>query len=484
MDVANENSFDLLKQKAVLLARENVRLVADVVRLRRRVLELEGRSPEELQQELELLDRELAKAAADLAAKARAVEEEKQADPEKKEPKKREKFGPKAQPNLSIVEDVIDLDEADKQCPSCGLELGLWEGQDDVTEEVDVIARQFVIKKKIRRKYLCKCGCIEMADLPARLVPGGRYSNGFAVETATMKFTDQLPYERIARIFGREGLVVDSQTLWDQVEKLAALLQPVMPRLRAFALKDGVVGLDQTWWKVIGHKKSWQMWELSTAQAAYFDIVQSKGEDDGLKILEGYSGIVACDAFSTHGALSKALKLLLAFCWAHVRCRVRDVTPSDPMRCEVMRVFIRDLYDVEEEAGGDLQKLRGLRDTKSRDILKRLKEWLIEQHVLPSSPFAGLRNYVLGNWDGFKRFLDDPRIPIDNSRTERGYLWPAVGRRAFVGSRSKRGTEVAALFYSLAETARRNGKDPKAYLRAAMDAALAGKVIPLPHELP
>ena len=70
-----------------------------------------------------------------------------------------------------------------------------------------------MIKKHKRRKYRCKCGCLESADMPARLVPGGRYSNEFAVEVATMKYVDQLPLERIVKIMGREGLVIDSQTL-------------------------------------------------------------------------------------------------------------------------------------------------------------------------------------------------------------------------------------------------------------------------------
>ena len=52
-------------------------------------------------------------------------------------------------------------------------------GQAEESEEVDVIAREFVIKKHVRKKYRCRCGaCIETAPMPKRLVPGGRYSLG------------------------------------------------------------------------------------------------------------------------------------------------------------------------------------------------------------------------------------------------------------------------------------------------------------------
>ena len=41
---------------------------------------------------------------------------------------------------------------------------------------------------------------------------------------------------------------------------------------------------------------------------------------------------------------------------------------------------------------------------------------------------------------------------------------------------------VAAIFYTLIESAKLAGVEPKAYLRAATLAALEGTVIPLPHE--
>ena len=55
---------------------------------------------------------------------------------------------------------------------------------------------------------------------------------------------------------------------------------------------------------------------------------------------------------------------------------------------------------------------------------------------------------MLGLWAGLTRFLGDARIPLDNNVTEHGLRGMVVGRKNHYGSRSKRGTEVAALFYS------------------------------------
>lgn len=84
----------------------------------------------------------------------------------------------------------------------------------------------------------------------------------------------------------------------------------------------------------------------------------------------------------------------------------------------------------------------------------------------PGIDFGKAINYVVRNWDGLVVFLDAPAVPIDNNRTERGFWGPALGRNNFYGSKSKRGTEVAAILYSLVETAKLVGVDPKRYLEA------------------
>ena len=75
-------------------------------------------------------------------------------------------------------------------------------------------------------------------------------------------------------------------------------------------------------------------------------------------------------------------------------------------------------------------------------------------------------------WAGLTRFLDDPRIPLDNNLVERAIRGPVVGRKNHYGSRSRRGTEVAALYYSLIETAKLLGVEPQAYLLEATSAAM------------
>ena len=122
-----------------------------------------------------------------------------------------------------------------------------WRTSTRSSDEIGVIPLRFVIKRHKRKKYACRCGsCIETALGPDKLCPGGRYSVDFAIYVAITKYCDHLPLERQVRMMAREGLVVTSQTLWDQIEQLAWLVESAMPRLRAHVLGHPVVGADET----------------------------------------------------------------------------------------------------------------------------------------------------------------------------------------------------------------------------------------------
>ena len=69
------------------------------------------------------------------------------------------------------------------------------------------------------------------------MIPGGRYAPEFAVGVAVAKYADHLPLERQVRMMAREGLHVDSQTLWDQLNALARHLEPTYAALLRRALE-------------------------------------------------------------------------------------------------------------------------------------------------------------------------------------------------------------------------------------------------------
>ena len=203
------------------------------------------------------------------------------------------------------------------------------------------------------------------------------------------------------------------------------------------------------------------------------------------------------DGYGAYGALARAGPgFTLAHCWAHVRRKFVEAEPHYPGPCAEALDLIGQLYAVEracpgadlaasEEARAAALDLRArLRREQSAPIVEAIRVWAYQQRALPESSLGKAIAYMLGLWPGLTRCLDDPRIPLDNNATERGLRGMVLGRKNHYGSRSKRGTEVAALFYSLIESAKLCGVEPKAYLLQATRAALENPgTVTLPHAL-
>lgn len=146
--------------------------------------------------------------------------------------------------------------------------------------------------------------------------------------------------------------------------------------------------------------------------------------------------------------------------------------------------MIGELYGIESSAKSLAPEERfRLRQEQSKHVVQRIHDWALRTETLPQSSLGKAIAYMGGIWDGLRVFLDDPNVSIDNNGTERALRGIVVGRKNHYGSRSRRGTEVAALFYSLIESTKLAGIGPHTYLKIAADAALRGAEIPLPHEI-
>jgi transposase len=140
-------------------------------------------------------------------------------------------------------------------------------------------------------------------------------------------------------------------------------------------------------------------------------------------------------------------------------------------------VWIRALYEIDRRAGDDLALRAELRAREAPPILDEMKAWLWTQAEIKSLSIGKSAAYTLGIWDRLTRFVDDARIPLDNNATERSIRGPVVGRKNHYGSKSRRGTEVASVLYTILETCKLNAVDPAAYLAAAIAAADRNEVL-------
>lgn len=488
VDLEREQDTEILRRAARLLEAENRRLVARVMELTTALLEAQGKDRAALQLEIESLQAELEKKNRMLFGKSSERRGGAESEARPKTPQRG--HGPREQKELRAVVEEHVLDEADRSCRACGGSLEEM-GQAEESEEIDVIAREFVVKKHVRKKYRCRCGaCIETAPMPPRLVPGGRYSLGFAIAVAISKYADHLPLERQVRIMKREGLEVDSYTLYEQIERLARVLWPAYDRLGAELLDEPVLFVDETPWPLLGKgEKSakWYAWMMASEKAAYFEIHDTRGLDAGKSLLAGFKGCAVTDGYAVYDGLEKRWPhLRIAQCWSHIRRNFVDCENAFPKETEQILALIQELYAIEDRApngrDGDAQRLQ-LRTTESRCVLARIQAWCLEVTCTPGSTLAKAIEYMSNRWSKAVLFVDDPRLPLDNNAAERALRGLVLGRKNHYGSKSRRGTEVAAVFYTLIESAKLAGVEPAAYLTGAARVALDGGEPPLPHEV-
>lgn len=480
--------LEQLRQVAQLLESENRRLHQRFALLVAELAALKGKSgAEQLQLELMKLQEQMATLQHRMFGRSSEKQPHRAGADDSQERPPQRGHGPKEQPLLPTLDKHYELAESERTCIICRAQLVPLGEQTEDSQEITVVERQFILVTHKKHKYRC-CTCqsvVETAPGPLKLIPGGRYSLEFAIQVVLDKYAYHLPLERQVRMMVRLGLMVDSQTLWDQIQALERILNPAYAMVHAHLLSAEVLHADETPWPLLqkGGSKNWYAWAFASQDAVYYHINPRRAAEVPLQILAGYKGIVLADGYVSYQTLARGSPgLTLVHCMAHCRRKFVEALPAYP-QCQAALDYIKKLYEIER----GLPSLRGLagedraralelrtrvRQEQSAPVMDALHAWAVQQGALRGSLLDKAISYMLSLWEGLRRFVDDGRIPIDNNLVERDLRGCAVGRKNHYGSKSLRGTQVAATFYTLVETANRCGIDPGKYLLAAARHAL------------
>lgn len=511
MRADGDNNLDVLRLQKRILERENERLTDRVTELLRANLALKGMTPEMIELNLPGVVAQAkaqAQASSTVTKKSERHGHEGDEDANGAKPKQRG-HGPTAQPEIRIEPEQFLVKEAAKACGVCGKTMEPWAGKDDIVDVVHRVPAQWIIKRCTLEKCRCPEGCsIVTADGPTKLISGGRYTLDVALMSCIDKFRFHIPIERQAQQAKLVGMRITSQALWDQQWALAKLLEPVVDKLKAHVLSRDWLGADLTPFMHIkkGGSSKQQVWQLACPEARHFEMLASKSsktgeqvfaihDDDG-KLVSAFKGIAIVDGAAELEKLARDLGFNIANCWSHARRNVLAANSEAPGQVAQFLDMVAKLYAIERRVAGveddaplggyrkklDPEKLRVARDTESRVVVAELHKWMLAQTCVPGGKLKGGLAYVASRWTNLTKFLDDPRIPLDNNISEAGFVGVAQGRRNYVGCRTERGMFVATTFYSIVESARVCGANEDAYLRYAAETQLAGGAAALPHE--
>lgn len=486
------DDLDTAKEWAKLYARENERLRKKLAEALAKLTKVS--SPDAaraLQVELAALQEQLGA----LQQRTFGESSERRAKPEGKTAKPpKPGHGPRTQDKLPREEKLLEIPEARRICPACNGRLEEMKGQTETTEQITTRAREYIVQLLVAQKYRCKCGIgVHTAPKPVTHIKGGRYSMDFAIDVAIDKYVNHLPLDRQRRMMGRAGLVIDTQTLWDQIDGLARHLEPTYDAIRKYILSADVVGADETWWRLMDGEgsKRWWAWSLSVPDAVWHGISSSRSAEAARTHLGQFEGTLIVDGYKAYETLANEREgLRLANCWAHVRRKYYEAERNYPTCTEALDL-IGELFSLDHETEdpslleGDRrtaaeQKRLEIRRARGRPILDKLHAWALAQRALPKSSLREATDYMLKYWTGLTVFLDDAYVPLDNNRTERALRGLVIGRKNHYGSRSERGTKVAAIFYTVLETALLAGIDPREFLAYAVERQILDRLPTLP----
>jgi transposase len=372
--------------------------------------------------------------------------------------------------HLPVVEEIVALPEASLACPTCGKPAAMMaDTEDSEVLEIDVRAH----RRRIRRqRYRAACDCDParrtLTAPPApKLIPKGSYGVSIWVLVLLDKYSSYRPTERLLGQLAQYDLALPSGTINDGLERIEPMLQPIYEAFCQRNRQGDFHQADETRWLVFvvldgKNGYGWWLWVVLGADTVVYLLNPSRGHEVPQSHLGvEASGILEVDRYSGYKAMTpvKAGLLLLAFCWAHVRRDFVGVgkswTELTPWALEWLR-RIRHVYQVNRERlQHSPQSAKFLEhEVLLRQAVEAMRVQAVEELSQPKlrQPCRKALESLQEHWAGLTRFVDDPRIPLDNNASERAARGPAVARKNFYGSGSLWSGRLAAAMFSLLAT--------------------------------
>jgi transposase len=397
--------------------------------------------------------------------------------------------------HLPVREKVLELPAERCVCPDCGQPFVSHGYTDDSEEiEIEVGAYRRVIR---RRRYRRTCTCDGPTTITAppapKLIPKGRYGVSVWVEVVLDKYFGYRPTERLLGSWRLLDLDLAPGTVTDGLQRLGVLLRPIYQALQERNRQGDLHQADETRWPVFvvlegKEGYGWWLWVFLGPDTVVFLLDVSRGHE----VPEGHyqagsRGVLVVDRYSAYKAMSwvKRGLVVLAFCWAHVRrdfIRVGKGWPqSKTWALEWLR-RIRALYRLNRRRSAAENGSAAFREADG-DLRRAVAEMKAQMETeLARSDLATPCRKALGSlqehWEGLTRFVEDPRIPMDNNASERRGRGPAVARKNFYGSGSKWSGDLAAAAFSILATLSMWRLNPRRWLTWYFErcAAAGGKV--------
>jgi transposase len=350
----------------------------------------------------------------------------------------------------------------------------------------------FKVLRHVRPKFSCRsCEKIVQAPAPDKAIARGKASFRMIGHVIVSKFDHHLPLYRQAEMMAAQGVEIDRSTLAGWTGQGAALLDPIVARIKESVLASSKLHTDDTPVPMLdpgsGGTRTARLWVHAiddrphggaTKPAVWFAFTPDRRAEHPRTILKDFRGHLQADAYPGYDELYRSGHVIEVACWGHARRQIYDLheKKATPATTELLE-RIAGLFRVEDKVRGQPPDLRrAARQSQAKPQIDELKARMqaFRAKLSAKSDLARAIDYALKRWAALTRYLDDGRLEIDNLIAERALRGVAIGRRNWLFAGSKAGGERAAAIYSIIETCKLNGVEPFAYVADVMQKIAEG----------
>lgn len=434
------NSNALLRQRATALAAENKQQ-------KQRIRELEEQV-QSIQVQLESLQEALFG-----RRKRKAKESINQEKQKRKQSSRTAASYQRKQPDASEITHIQEYHQV--SCPDCSHPLTHLEEvvrYEEDLPDLEILPKVLkqVTKKIIQRGYCRRCKRVHSSH-PIKS-PTTTLGENVQKYIAYLIVIMRLSYEQVRNFLNDTATITISDGEITRIlTRQSELLQEEEDRLLR-AIRDAPSGhMDETTWKVQKEEQGKYCWIYRSAMSedTIFLMGRSRGKKNAAELRGAYSDQVGItDDYGAYKNLFSKHQL----CMAHPARKLRELAQSQALPSN-KRKLCSEAYNQFSTIYHELRAIlsspfnKKVWASKREEYLHRFKELASPNGADPKS-LQKIKASLYENAENYLTCLDQPGIPCDNNKAERGIRHIVIKRRISYGSKSQRGAEVFGILAS------------------------------------
>src|SRR5262245_33496741 len=327
-------------------------------------------------------------------------------------------------------------------------------------------------------------------EAPKTLFPRGRLHSAVVAHSLVQKFGLGVPHYRLEQHLDDQGVELSRVTMCRYSEDAGnALGATIVHAMWRDAIENGAVISTDATSALIQPERSPEGQRQACKKAHFFTAVvdtdsvlfayaERHTQDFVKKLFGGFNGFLQCDASNVYDILERGPPkdddqdgVTLVGCWAHCRRRFFEAAICKYPEGVQGLMRIRAIYAADDAFRAlPPAKRKLMRAEHLRPLLVSFFDWVkqVRAVVTGRNLVTSALTYAFNQEKELLRVLDDGRLPLDNTRSERSLRKIVVGRKAWMFYGSDVHAQAAAAVFSLIASCRLHSLDPEQYLEEVM----------------